>query len=64
MPNQRASLMKAVAAVSVALMGACGYGLTGQYGFEWMPRWGFLAGLLAVLVLGGSAAWYLAAHHD
>ncbi len=34
-----------VASVTIAFMGAFSLGLTGQYGFKWMPRWGFLVGL-------------------
>ncbi|MDA8206542.1 MAG: hypothetical protein M0Z36_10765 [Thermaerobacter sp.] len=59
MPKKRSSWLQWVASVTVVLMGVCGYGLTGQYGFEWIPRWIFLLGLLVVFVIGGWGSWYL-----
>ena len=41
------------ASVTVALMGVGGYALVGQYGFRWLPRWGFFLGLFGVLIIGG-----------
>ncbi len=48
------------ATISVTLMALCGYGVTGQYGFEWIPRWGFLLGLVVVFIIGAWGSWYLA----
>ena len=59
MPKKRFSLLKWVASTSIALMVVCSYGLTGQYGFEWIPRWIFLVGLLVVMMVGGWGSWYL-----
>ena len=53
-----------VASVTVAFMGAFSLGLIGQYGFEWMPRWGFLVGLIVVLVIGGWGSWYVETHRN
>ncbi len=59
MPKKRSSLLRWVASTSVTLMALCSYGLTGQYGFEWLPRWAFLVGLLVVMVFGGWGSWHL-----
>ncbi len=62
MQCKRAPRVQWVASMSVTLMALCGYGLTGQYGFEWLPRWGFLLGLMVVFIIGGWGSWYFATH--
>lgn len=64
MKRKRLPMVQWVASSSVALMAVCGYGLTGRYGFEWLPRWGFLLGLIAVFIIGGWGTWYLTTHGD
>ncbi len=62
MKSKQPAMMSWFASISVALMGICAYGLTGRYGFEWLPRWGFFLGLIVVFVIGGWGSWYLATH--
>ncbi|MCL5116278.1 MAG: hypothetical protein M1272_03910 [Firmicutes bacterium] len=64
MKRKRMPMVQWVPSISLALMVLCGYGLTGQYGFEWVPRWGFLLGLIVVFISGGWGSWYLATHGD
>lgn len=64
MKRKRTSMGPWVASISVTLMALCGYGLTGQYGFEWLPRWAFLLGLIVVFIIGGWGSWYLATHRQ
>ena len=64
MKRLRSPKLPWVVSLSGMLTAICAFGLTGQYGFTWMPRWGFLLGLMVVFVIGDWSSWYLATHDD
>ncbi|PSR28190.1 MAG: hypothetical protein C7B47_05660 [Sulfobacillus thermosulfidooxidans] len=55
-------LIRWSASSAIALMGTAAWGLTGRYGFTWLPRWEFWLGLASVFLIGAWGLWYLSTH--